>query len=359
MKCTYCFYRDVAEKRKQYSYGFMKETTLENIIKQNFAFANKDCTIAYQGGEPTLIGLDFYKKSIELQKQYNCKHISVHNAIQTNGYCLNDDWARFFAENNFLVGLSLDGTKDTHNSFRHDKDDKDTFNRIMKTAGLFNKHGVEYNILTVVNSRTAKHINGIYNFYKKNHFRYLQFIPCLDPLGEEAGGHEYSLTPRIFGSFLKDLFDLWYQDFTCGYEIHIDQFENYIGMLMGQPSVSCGMNGICSIQNVIEADGEVYPCDFYVLDKYKLGNLNHCSFESVYQKRDELKYIEESTNSAPKCKTCPHEFICRGGCKRNREPFENGEYKLNYFCESYSMFFEHSLERLVRLAQHFSRKADR
>ena len=356
MRCGYCFYRDISAKREQSSYGFMNESTLEQVMKHALQFADKECTIAYQGGEPTLIGLDFFKKSIEFQNKYNEKQIIIHNAIQTNGYCLDEEWAKFMAENHFLVGLSIDGTKDTHNAFRHDMRGCDTFNRIMKTTQLFNKHKVEYNILTVVNARTAKHIISIYNFYKKNHFLYLQFIPCLEPLGKESGGQTYSLTPKMYGEFLKNLFDLWYDDFTCGQEIHIDQFENYVGLLMGQVPSSCGMTGVCSLQNVIEADGEVYPCDFYVLDKYKLGNLNCCDFSDIYQKREEIKFIQESTSMDAKCQNCKFKMICRGGCRRYREPSQNGAYSLNHFCESYYMFFEYAIARLQDMAQYYLRR---
>ena len=223
----------------------------------------------------------------------------------------------------------------------------------MATVDIFNKYKVEYNVLTVVNSRTARRIDSIYSFYKKNNFTYLQFIPCLNPLGKENEKFDYTLTPKAYGEFLKTLFDLWYRDFTKGEEIHIRHFENYIEMMLGYPPESCGMSGICSEQHVVEADGQVYPCDFYVLDQYKLGNLNDCSFEDIKKKRDELKFVEISKSADEKCKSCKFMPICRGGCKRYREPLSNGNLSLNFFCDSYYNFFEHSIDRLSNLAMQF------
>lgn len=350
IRCKYCFYRDITEKREQASYGFMTEETLENVIRKALEFADKECTIAYQGGEPSLVGLDFYKKSIELQNKYNLKKITIHNAIQTNGYRMSEDWAKFLSENNFLVGLSLDGIKDTHDPYRNTFENKGTFNEVMKTVNLFNKYHIEYNILTVVNAKTSKRIDSIYSFYKRNGFKYLQFIPCLDPLGEEAGQNDYSLTPKAYGDFLKHLFDLWYRDIQKGEFISIRQFDNYVQMLAGYPPESCGMSGVCICQNVVEADGQVYPCDFYVIDQYKLDNLNYCSFEDINQKMKEKNFIESSFELNQECRTCKFLNICHGGCKRYREPKLDDKYQLNYFCESYYDFFEHSIEKIKELA---------
>lgn len=350
MKCEYCFYNDVMDNRETKSFGFMDIKTIENVIKKALMFSKRECTIAYQGGEPTLVGLDFFKKTIEFQNKYNVNRVKINNALQTNGYAITKEWAEFFHDNNFLVGLSLDGTKQTNDIFRHNKNQNGTFNKIMETAKLFDEYKVEYNILTVVNSQTAKKINSIYSFYKKNGFKYLQFIPCLNPFGKENEKKIYTLTDKAYGEFLNKLFDFWYADVMSGNEVHIRQFENYIEMILGYPPESCGMSGVCGYQNVVESDGSVYPCDFYVLDKWNLGNLNEVSFEEIYKKRQELKFIEESQTIDEKCKSCKYFMLCRGGCKRYREPYQNGQYKLNCFCKSYEMFFEHCKDRMINLA---------
>lgn len=351
LRCRYCFYHDEMKNREQASFGMMTEETLTNVIRKALDYAEGQCTIAYQGGEPTLIGLDFFKKSIELQKQYNHKKLVIHNAIQTNGYALDEEWAKFFAENHFLVGLSMDGTRETHDRYRLSVAGEGTFREVQRTARMFDRFGVEYNILTVVNGQTARKIQSIYTFYKKNGFRYLQFIPCLDPLGEEPGSREYSLTPKAYGEFLCRLFDLWYRDLMQGEEVSIRQFDNYVQMILGYPPESCGMSGICSYQNVVEADGGVYPCDFYVLDGYCLGNLNVCGFEEIQEKRREIGFVEESREIHPDCRECRWFPLCRGGCKRYREPRnEDGQLRKNCFCESYEVFFAYAGERMQRIA---------
>lgn len=356
IRCRYCFYCDITQKRELPSYGVMTLETLENIIRKTLSTARREVTFAYQGGEPTLAGLEFFRQSIQMQKKYNTRGITIHNAIQTNGMVVDEGWAKFFAENHFLVGLSLDGGKDTHDLFRVDAQGQGTYNRVMKTARLFEKFGVEYNILTVVNSVTAKRVESVYSHFKKQGFRYIQFIPCLDPLGEEIGGHDYSLTPQMFGEFLNHLFRLWYRDVIAGQGISIRTFDNYIGMLMGYPPECCGMSGVCGVQNVVEADGSVYPCDFYVLDPYRLGNLNTDSFEQLEQKRRELRFIEDSAQFNEQCEQCPYFFICCGGCRRMRLPQEGYRYPMNYFCSSYQSFFRENLGKMQQLAEQLRRR---
>ena len=246
---------------------------MEQVIIRAFEFADEYCSFAFQGGEPTLVGLGFYQKFIELVKLHNHKKLTLHYALQTNGFCLSPEWGDFFYQNHFLIGISLDGTIHTHNAYRKHSSGKETFTDIMDTIHMLKNKKVDFNILTVVNSKTAALIRKIYSFYQKNNFEYLQFIPCLEPFEEPAGRQDYSLTPEIYGQFLCDLFDLWYIDITRGKMVSIRLFDNYISMLKGLPPESCDMQGICSQQHVIEADGSAYPCDFYVLDRYKLGNV--------------------------------------------------------------------------------------
>lgn len=351
LRCRYCFYYDVTQNREQKSYGFMTLDTLEEIVKKSLEYADRNCGFAFQGGEPTLIGLDFYKELIRLQKKYNTKGVHIDNSIQTNAYHLGEDWAEFLAENHFLVGVSLDGVKLTHDAYRINAEEKETFGDIMATVELFNRYHVEYNILTVVNRRTAEKIRRIYAFYQKNHFHYLQFIACLDPLGEEPGKREYSLTPELYGQFLIDLFDLWYLDLQQGKQPYIRQFENYVSILMGYEPESCEQRGVCSIQHVIEADGSVYPCDFFVMDEYRIGNLNEDDYETIDKNGMENGFLQESLDIPDQCRQCQYYPICRGGCRRNRMGQPD---HLNYFCKSYKMFFGAALPRLQEIAARIS-----
>lgn len=349
MRCKYCFYADEMDKRSQASFGIMSEETLKNVVRETLDFADGECTFAFQGGEPTLAGLDFFRKFLKFEKEYNRKNCKVNHALQTNGYIIDEEWAEFFAENHFLVGLSVDGVKATHDAYRIDAQGKDTYLRVLHAAQLLKDAGVEFNILTVVNSKTAPKIRRIYESYKKQGFDWQQYIACLDPLGEAQGQKEYSLTPKAYGQFLIDLFCLWELDLKQGKQPYIRQFENYIAILLGQQPEACEQRGVCSIQNVVEADGSVYPCDFYMLDEYRLGNLNQETFEQINEKRREIGFLERSVNHTDECKSCQYFAVCRGGCCRHREQpgTKTGE---NYFCESYKMFFEACLPRMLEIA---------
>ena len=182
LRCKYCFYHSIAENRTTPSYGIMSFDTAEVMIKKALEYADHVCTFAFQGGEPTIAGLEFYNKFVELVKVYNTKNVTVNYALQTNGMIINEEWASFLTDNKFLVGLSLDGPKDIHNQHRIDSKNDGTFNRVMKTVEIFNKFKVEYNILFVVTSQSARYANKIYSFFKENNFKYIQFISCLDPL---------------------------------------------------------------------------------------------------------------------------------------------------------------------------------
>ena len=354
LRCRYCFYHDEMSKRETANYGFMSTETLEVLVKQSLAFADTSCGFAFQGGEPTLVGLDFYRKLLEFQKKYNTKNLTIHNSIQTNGFGLGEDWADFLVQNHFLVGISLDGIIHTHDAYRVDAAGKGTFAEIMKTIELFEKKQVEYNILTVVNRRTAEKISRIYSFYGKHNWKYLQFIACLDPLGEPQGMREYSLTPEAYGDFLVELFDLWYLDWRKGSQPSIRMFENYIGILMGYMPEACDQRGCCSVQWVVEADGSVYPCDFYVVDRYRMGSFGENSMEEMMEMGKTLRFVEESVENREECERCEYGYLCRGGCRRNRQIAENGQLGSNYFCPAYKRFFAAALPRMRQIAQFIS-----
>lgn len=353
LRCEYCFYYDTMSKREQSSYGFMTEETLEAVIRQVLAAAEGSCTIAYQGGEPTLSGLDFFEKSIEFQKRHNHKQVKIYNALQTNGYGLDQKWASFFKEHQFLVGVSLDGGPKLNDRYRKTPKGESSFYQVMKNIEMLTREGVDFNILSVVNAVTAPHIRKTYEFYRKNHLNFLQFIACLDPLEEEPGKREYSLKPEVYGQFLIDLFELWYRDLQQGKQPFIRQFENYIGILLGQMPESCDMRGTCGMQYVVEADGSVYPCDFYVIDSYRLGNFRTDTVEVVDRVREHTGFITQSLEKEEACGGCRYEALCRGGCRRTRQK-ENGHHQ--YFCRSYQMFFDACLPDMMEIARRISQQ---
>ena len=357
LKCKYCFYYDVAENRDKQNYGIMTYDTLEILVKKVFEYGQHFVGFAFQGGEPTLAGLDFYKRFIELQQKYNIKKLRINNSIQTNGMAINEEWAKFLAENNFLVGLSLDGPKDIHDLNRVDLIGVGSHSRLEKTVELFNKHKVEYNILCVVTKSVTRHIERIYNYYIKKGFQYLQFIPCLDELGMEPGNNPYSLTPESYEDFLKKLFDLWYEDFKLGKRISIRIFDNIVQMLLGYPPESCDMKGSCSANAVVEADGAIYPCDFYVINQWKLGDIFENSLEEMLQSETAKAFVDGSKVISEQCRQCQYVTLCRGGCRRHYQPINDNKLGSNYFCPSYKGFYKYALPRFYEIARVVSKRS--
>ncbi|MFI3171180.1 MAG: anaerobic sulfatase maturase [Eubacteriales bacterium] len=354
MRCKYCFYVDEMDNRSVANLGIMNESTLRNVLEKSFEYADHSCNIAFQGGEPTLAGIEYFKKCIELIEELNTKECTVNYAIQTNGYRLDEEWCEFFKVHNFLVGISLDGNKEVHDKYRIDARGEGTFDRVMASVELLKKHEVDFNILTVVHAETVKYTNKTYNFFKRNQFGYQQYIECLDPIGEEAGQQEYSLTPEGYGEFLVSLFKKYYRDMSEGRYVYNRYFENLMAIMMRQQPESCAMGGRCGDYITVEADGSAYPCDFYVLDQWKLGNFNEDNIEDMAQRRLELGFVEFSKHIPEECKVCKWFPLCRNGCRRNCEQVGVDHRTVNYFCPSYKKFFEYAypyLEELYRRYQ--------
>ena len=350
VRCRYCFYSCVSDTRTVKNYGVMSVDILEIIIKKALNEAEHYAAFAFQGGEPTMAGIDFFKTFVAFVHRYNVNGIKVSYALQTNGLLIDTQWAEFFKENKFLIGLSMDGTKDNHDYCRIDAAGKGTHNRAMAAMRVFTKYGVDVNILSVITRQFARHPDAAYNFYKKNGCRYLQFIPCLDDLNVLRGSHDYSLDANDYGDFLCRMFDLWHTDFIKNDYVSIRIFDNYIHMLMGQPPESCAMAGACAAYALIEADGSVYPCDFYASDDYFLGNINECGFTELLHCESAKVFAESSRHVDAACLQCEFYFLCRGGCRRDRESAD-GQLLLNHYCESYKQFFAHAMPRMHAIAQ--------
>lgn len=351
LRCKYCFYHDLASIRNVKSYGMMSEGVIETIVKKAYESAENIVTFGFQGGEPTLRGLDFFKLFVELTKKYNKNNIKTSFALQTNGMVIDEDWAKFFADNKFLVGLSLDGNKEIHDMNRIDANGEGTFKRVFKAAKILDEYKAEYNILCVVTKSLARHCTKVYKYLKSKGFNYLQFIPCLDSLEQNPGESVYSLTPKDYGRFLNTITDLWYEDFLQGSYTSVRMLDNLVLMLKGHPPESCDMVGRCSANAIIEADGGVYPCDFYMTDEWRLGSVIDDSFDNLIKNETAMRFIETSMNISQECKDCEFYFICRGGCRRQKEPIQNGKPLENYFCEAYKLFYSNSLNKLKHVAK--------
>lgn len=351
-RCRYCFYADVMSLRNEKNMGVMSEATLETLVQKAFRYAEGSVTFAFQGGEPTLVGLGFYKSLLAFEKKY-ANGLPVYNSIQTNGGLIDDNWAEFFADNGFLVGLSLDGTEELHNRFRLNAYGEGTYRKTVEAAGLFQKHRVQFNILTVVNNDIAKRPTEVYEALRP--YGYLQFIPCIDDFG--CGERRFSPEPEAYGAFLTETFRLYKRDFDAGKYVSVRNFDNYVQMLMGARPESCAMTGRCTCYFVIEANGDVYPCDFYVLDPWKLGSILTDSFSALLASPRAREFVSSSVYMHPACRVCRHYALCRGGCRRDREPFDdNARPGLNRYCESYKAFFEACGKDLREIAERVKTK---
>ncbi len=323
----------------------MTRETLETIVSGALAYAGgSSCTFGFQGGEPTLAGLDFFQHVIELQDKHNIQNSTVQNSIQTNGTLLDEKWAVFFRENNFLVGLSLDGYENLHDSYRRDALGNGTHRRVMEAVNLLNAFHVDFNVLAVATAQMCKNARQVYDFFMENGLVFQQYIPCLEPLGAQPGRQEYSLTPELYAHFLKTLFDAWYEDRKRETFVYIRYFENLAALLLRRFPESCDMNGVCSPQFAIESDGSVYPCDFYMLDAFKLGNLHVHSFEQIEQTRKESGFVERSMILNERCQKCEVAYYCSGGCRRLRD--ESG---MHYYCEAYRKFLPYAIPKIMEL----------
>lgn len=350
LRCRYCFYYDVADNREVKNYGIMNDDTLENMVKKVFEDVEYSANFAFQGGEPTMAGIEFFEKFHKFVEKYNTKKIIVNFSLQTNGTLLNKKWLELFKKHNYLIGLSLDGNKEMHDTFRIDAKGEGTFSRVLKAAKMMKKADVEFNILCVVNKLIAQNGKLVYNFFKNNGFRYYQFIPCLDSLScsEEK---DYTLTAEDYGKFLDETFNLWYEDMMSDKRISVRHFDNYTKIILGEEPEACDMVGHCNMNAVLESDGSMYPCDFYVLDEFKVGNINESSFEELFKSEAEMRFLRTSLAVDEKCKVCRYFKICRGGCRRHKELTAEGNYE-NRFCESYKYFFERNIDKMIKTAEY-------
>lgn len=331
LRCKYCFYCDVAANREVFSLGKMSEDTAEKLIKDALRFADgSSVAFAFQGGEPLLRGMDYFKFFTETVKANNHKGSEIYYSIQTNGTLIDDEWARFFTEHKFLVGLSLDGDYEG-NKFRVDANGQNSYYKIITAANKLKKHGTEFNILTVLTGYCSDNAERIYKFFRRQGFKYIQFIPCLRPMGDKTESELY-MTEKQYSDFLIRIFNLYVKDFVRGNYISIRQFDNWVRMYLGERAEQCGLMGHCTHQFVIEGNGNIYPCDFYCSDEWCLGNINDLTLEEMAKGKRAFEFIKESISVDEKCKKCQFYPLCRaGGCKRNKVSAD--------YCQSYKTFF--------------------
>lgn len=356
--CKYCFY---LEKEKLYpekgKAWRMDDATLEQYVKQYIEAQDvPEVNFAWQGGEPTLMGVDFFKKAVAWQEQYaNGKRIT--NAFQTNATLLNDEWGEFLSKNQFLVGISIDGPEEMHNHYRVDKGGKPTFDQVMRGVDIVKKHGVEFNTLTVLQAHNAQFPLEVYRFLKSIDSRYIQFIPIVERIAErpaedllmlvdpgyddKATVSKWSVSASQYGRFLCQVFDEWVRKDVGQY--FVQMFDVALGAWMGQNPSLCIFSETCGDALIIEHNGDLYSCDHFVYPEYNLGNVHDQSISEMVAGPQQRKFGTDKRDMLPKfCRECDYRFACNGGCPKHRFiRTPDGEKGLNYFCQGYKMFFKH------------------
>jgi len=375
LDCKYCFY---LEKEKLYpgeSQWRMSDAVLSEYIRQYIhSQPVAEINFAWQGGEPTLLGVDFFRKVIALQQQFADGKV-ISNALQTNGTLLDDEWGAFLAQNKFLVGLSIDGPRELHDRYRVDKRQQPTFDKVMHGLELLKKHGVEFNTLTVVNSANSQSPLEVYRFLKSIGSQFLQFIPLVErtaPTELKSEGYDFAAPPlpgrkadgspvspesvaaEQYGNFLCAIFDEWVRH-DVG-TTFVQLFDTALGNWMGLGSSLCVFAEKCGAALAIEHNGDLYSCDHYVYPRYKLGNVMNQSLGSMVRTPQQIRFGNEKSTTLPKyCRKCEVRFACNGECPKHRfTTTPEGEDGLNYLCPGYKKFFNHidpHMKTMARLLQ--------
>ncbi|WP_289742477.1 anaerobic sulfatase-maturation protein [Muribaculum intestinale] len=358
LACEYCYYLEKKNLYKDASADrrhVMSDDMLERFIKMYIESQSMpQILFSWHGGETLMRPLSFYKKVIELQKKYG-GGLVIDNSIQTNGTLLTDEWCRFFKDNNWLVGVSVDGPQEFHDEYRRNNIGAPSFHKVMRGINLLKKHGVEWNALAVVNDFNADYPLDFYHFFKEIECRYIQFTPIVERIIPHTDGRtlaspmdahdaplaNFSVSPAQWGEFLCTIFDEWVKNDVGQYFIQLfdSTLANWAGV---QPGV-CTMARTCGHAGVMEFNGDVYSCDHFVFPEYKLGNIREKTLvEMMYSDRQQ-KFGTDKYDSLPgQCRRCKYLFACNGECPKNRFTVTaDGEPGLNYLCEGYYRFFEH------------------
>lgn len=365
LACEYCYY---LEKKNYYSESkkqMMSERTLETFIEQYInAQTTPEVVFTWHGGEATIRPIEFYKKAIELQKKYG-RGRQIINCLQTNGTLINDEWCLFLKENDWLVGVSIDGPQEFHDEYRISPNGKSSFLNTMRGIKLLNRHNVEWNALAVVNDYNADYPVEFYNFFKNIDCKFIQFTPVVERkmangmLADVNKGGEmmdFSVTPEQWGNFLIGVFDEWVKE-DVG-KIFVQLFDATLANWAGELPGICTLAPSCGHAAAMEWNGDVYSCDHFVFPDYKLGNIHQNTIIEMMSSERQLKFGADKRNALPKqCLNCKWLFACNGECPRNRfSTTTDGEPGLNYLCEGYRRFFEHAAPYMDFMKQQLDKK---
>lgn len=348
LRCAYCFYLDRSALYPEESVHRMPDKVLEEMIARYMATEQPQYIFGWQGGEPTLMGVEFFKKAVSYQKKYAKPGAVISNGLQTNGTLLTEEFAKFLHENHFLVGVSLDGPQELHDQYRVNKGMGGTYDKVWEGIKLLQKYKVDFNILTLVNSANVHHGKEIYNYLKNHGFYYQQYIPCVE-LDEAGNPLPFTITGKEWGNFLTEVFDEWIKSDT--YRVSIRTLDSILSfMLEGWTSV-CHMGGNCCQYFVVEHNGDIYPCDFFVEKERRVGNILEDSWEEMGQSFKYQSFGQLKNKWNEKCSKCPHLLYCSGDCLKHRINNESSPETLSWLCEGWENFYQYVIPPLTQLAK--------
>ena len=346
--CRYCFYKcrpaEIGRGRQR-----MSEEVLEKLVKDYMRLRFALAGFAWQGGEPTLMGLDFYRKAVELQKKYGFAGQEVGNSLQTNAILLDEKWCRFLHQSRFLVGVSIDGPKEMHDYYRLDHSGAGTFERVMRAIENCREQKVEFNTLTLLNDVNVKHPDEVFDFLVGLGVKFLQFIPCVELDAATGRVTDFSITPQQYAEFQCRLFDRRVE-YGPG-NLSIRDFDSILSYYVAGRQTICTFDKQCSQYIVIEHAGDAYPCDFFVEPKWRLGSILQTPIEKLAAGALKRKFARNKKNLCSKCLVCRHLAICRGGCMKDRTPFDKDDFgRESYYCEAYKRFFDYAGPKFMQIA---------
>jgi len=343
LACDYCFYLPKGHLFPESAEHRMRPTVLEETIRQVMQDGAPQVVFSWQGGEPTLMGVEFFERVIELEKRYGQDGQVVGNGLQTNGMLIDDRWASLLREGRFLVGLSLDGPEHVHDHFRKARGGQPTWNRVVSAARRLAEAEVEVNALAVVTEYSARSPREIYHFFKDLNLCQMQFIPCLERAVEDSDSPApFSVGPEQFGEFLCTLFDCWREDFKEGEPTtFVRWFDSVFATYVNVPPPECTLLEECGSYLVVEHNGDVFCCDFFVDAAHRLGNVRQHSLRELLNSPQQAEFGRRKARLAPQCRDCPWLEHCRGGCPKERWGSNDQPYP-SRLCRAYQMFFEHA-----------------
>jgi uncharacterized protein len=345
LDCTYCFYLDRAlDPYRDLTARTMSIETLERLVSGFLFYSYPNSVFAFQGGEPTLAGLKFFEKLVEFQKRYGRDGQNISNALQTNSILIDDNWARLFHAFNWLLGVSLDGPQEIHDTYRLNKGGQGTWKRVMQSVETLKKRKVEFNILCVLSEVNVRKPKELYKFWKQIGVDNVQYIP-LSEFDQQGNRLPFTVTAEDYGRFLVDTFDLWWPDRR---KFRIRFYDNLAEALAGQKPGACTMHDSCDSYVVVEYNGDIYPCDFFVEGGWKLGNINSDSWPEVARRQRRFQFAGKKSLPHPACQVCEWQHICKNGCPKFRHSPRGRFGDLDYFCQAYKMIYSHAVDPLQR-----------